>query len=126
MAGRDNRPCPSNIPVVSKIVDTETFERAMTFTGLTCFRCGAQADALVCQHIARSLTASDPVGFNVILVDDTPDDIYSAAYCHKCRQLGLKRHLLGLHGEGGMELDRQIGRECVCTSCFDTAKQCCL
>ena len=124
MAGRDNRPRPSNIPVVSKIVDTETFERAMTFTGLTCFRCGAQADALVCQHIAQCLHVSDPVGFNVIVVQDADDEFYSAAYCHKCRKLALKRPML--RGDAGMELDRQIGSEFVCATCFDTAKQWCL
>jgi hypothetical protein len=96
----------------------------MTFTGLTCFRCGAQADAMVCQHIARSLNASDPVGFIVVVVDDDPDDIYQAAYCKKCRQLQMKRGLA--RGDVGMELDRQIGREFVCATCFDNAKQCCL
>lgn len=126
MVGRDNRPRPSNIPVVSQIVETETFEQAMTssFTGLTCYRCGVQAVAIVCQHIARSFHASDSVGFNVIVVQDADDDIYSAAYCHKCRQLQMKRGLA--RGNVGMELDRQIGREFVCASCFDTAKQCCL
>lgn len=96
----------------------------MTFTGLTCFRCGAQADGLVCQHIARNLHANDPVGFNVVVTGDDDDNMYRAAYCHKCRKLQLKRNLVG--GDIGTELDRKIGREFVCTSCFDTAKQCCL
>ena len=82
---------------------------------LECGAHGAQAESIVCRHIAESLETRVATGFFWSALQDTPRP---DAWCALC-----ENRLLAAGGEWTEELADEAGLRPLCGGCYDEARQ---
>jgi hypothetical protein len=79
-----------------------------------CVNHGWQAEAFVCQHVARSLQTGVPVGFHWSTESDA---MYPDAWCTVCEEARV-----AAGGDWTPEVEQQLRVRLLCGACYEQAR----